>query len=61
MLLLNGYSHPKERRVVELRKEGMTYRQIAKEALISPRDIKLILEKYRLNGTSGLRIMTRIC
>jgi orotate phosphoribosyltransferase-like protein len=49
------------RKKVELRKEGMTYRQIAKEALISPRDIKLILEKYRLNGISGLRIMTRIC
>ncbi|MGH9912621.1 MAG: hypothetical protein ACRD4W_09275, partial [Nitrososphaeraceae archaeon] len=31
----------------------MTYRQIAKEALISPRDIKLILDKYRVNDISG--------
>jgi hypothetical protein len=53
MLLPNGYSHPKERRVVELRKEGKSYRQIAKEAMISPRDIKLILGKYRVNDISS--------
>jgi hypothetical protein len=35
MLLPNGYSHPKERRVVEVRKEGKSYRQIAEEARIS--------------------------
>jgi hypothetical protein len=28
MLLPNGYSHPKERSVVELRKAGRTYKQI---------------------------------
>jgi hypothetical protein len=53
MLLLNGYSHPKERWVVELRKEGKNYRQIAKEAQISPRDIKLILDKYGVKDISG--------
>jgi hypothetical protein len=53
MLLLNGYSHPKERWVVELRKEGKNYRQIAKEAQVSPRDIKLILHKYGVDGISG--------
>ncbi|MGH9982504.1 MAG: helix-turn-helix transcriptional regulator [Nitrososphaeraceae archaeon] len=53
MLLLNGYSHPKERRVVELRKEGKSYRQIAEEARISPRDIKPILVKYGVDDISG--------
>jgi hypothetical protein len=53
MLLLNGYSHPKERWVVKLRKEGKNYRQIAKEAMISPRDIKLILDKYGVSNISG--------
>lgn len=53
MLLPNGYSHPKERWVVELRNEGKNYRQIAKEAQISPRDIKLILQKYGVNSISG--------
>jgi hypothetical protein len=53
MLLLNGYYNPKERRVVELRKKGMTYRQIAEEAKISPRDIKKILLKYRVDDISG--------
>ena len=53
MLLLNGYSNPKERLVVKLRKEGMTYRQIAEEARISPRDIKPILEKYGVDDLSG--------
>jgi hypothetical protein len=53
MLLPNGYSHPKERRVVELRKEGKSYRQIAKEAMISPRDIKPILVKYGVDDISG--------
>jgi hypothetical protein len=51
--LPNGYSHPKERRVVELRKEGKSYRQIAKEAMILPMDIKLILDKYRVNDISS--------
>src|SRR5918994_4696082 len=53
MLLSNGYFNPKERFVVNLRKKGMTYRQIAKEAMISPRDIKLILDKYRVNDLSS--------
>jgi len=35
----------KERRVVELRKEGKNYQQIAKEARISVRYIKPILEE----------------
>ncbi|MGI0043128.1 MAG: hypothetical protein ACRD47_05395 [Nitrososphaeraceae archaeon] len=39
--------------MVELRKEGKNYRQIAKEAQISPRDIKLILHKYGVNSISG--------
>jgi hypothetical protein len=39
--------------VVELRKEGKSYRQIAEEARISPRDIKLILDKYRVDDISG--------
>jgi hypothetical protein len=51
--LLTGYSNPKERHVVELRKEGMTYQQIAKEARISVRDIKPILDKYRVDDLSG--------
>ena len=46
-------STSKERRVVELRKKGMTYRQIAEEAKISPRDIKKILLKYRVDDISG--------
>jgi hypothetical protein len=53
MLLPNGYSHPKERLVVKLRKEGKSYRQIAEEARISPRDIKSILDKYRVNDISN--------
>jgi hypothetical protein len=51
--LLKRYSHPKERWVIELRKEGKSYRQIAEEARISPRDIKLILDKYRVDDISG--------
>jgi hypothetical protein len=39
--------------VVELRKEGMTYQEIAKEARISVRDIKPILDKYRVDDLSG--------
>lgn len=53
MLLLNGHSNPKERRVVELRKEGKNYREIAEEARISPRDIKKILLKYGVDDISG--------
>jgi hypothetical protein len=52
MLLLNGYFNPKERLVVKLRKEGKNYRQIAEEARISPRDIKSILVKYRVDDIS---------
>jgi hypothetical protein len=47
------YSNLKERRVVELRKQGMTYQQIAKEARISVRDIKPILNKYTVDDLSG--------
>ncbi|MGC1131456.1 MAG: hypothetical protein WA941_01430 [Nitrososphaeraceae archaeon] len=50
--MLNGYFNPKERLVVKLRKEGKNYRQIAEEARISPRDIKLILVKYRVDDIS---------
>jgi hypothetical protein len=39
----------KERCVVELRKEGKNYQQIAKEARISVRNIKPILDKYRVD------------
>ncbi len=53
MLLPNGYSYPKERLVVKLRKEGKNYRQIAEEARISPRDIKPILVKYGVDDISG--------
>jgi hypothetical protein len=53
MILLNGYSNPKERLVAKLRKEGKNYRQIAEEARISPRDIKLILVKYRVDDIAG--------
>jgi hypothetical protein len=53
MSLSSGYSNLKERRVVELRKEGMSYKQIAKEAMISVRDIKPILVKYGVNDISG--------
>jgi NAD(P)-dependent dehydrogenase (short-subunit alcohol dehydrogenase family) len=49
MLLFNGYSNPKEILVIKLRKEGKSYRQIAEIARISPRDIKSILVKYRVN------------
>ncbi|MGI0045203.1 MAG: hypothetical protein ACRD47_15975, partial [Nitrososphaeraceae archaeon] len=47
------YSNLKERRVVELRKQGMTYQQIAKKARISVRDIKPILIKYTVDDLSG--------
>jgi hypothetical protein len=53
MLLLNGYSNPKEKLVIKLRKEGKSYRQIAEEARISPRDIKKILVKYGIDDVSG--------
>jgi hypothetical protein len=51
--LLDRGSNLKERRVVELRKEGMTYQEIAKEARISVRDIKPILDKYGVDNLSG--------
>ena len=50
--MLSRSSNPKERHVVELRKEGMTYQEIAKEARISVRDIKPILDKYRVDDLS---------
>ena len=43
----------KERRVVELRKEGKNYQQIAKEARISVRNIKPILDKYGVDDVTG--------
>jgi DNA-binding CsgD family transcriptional regulator len=46
-------SNPKERYVVELRKKGMSYRRIAKEVMISVRDIKPILVKYGVDDASG--------
>lgn len=53
MSLSTRYSNPKERRVVELRKLGMTYKQIASEVQISVRDIKPILNKYGAEDVSG--------
>jgi hypothetical protein len=44
-----------EELVVELRNQGKTYREIAKLAQISPRDIKPILDKY---GTDKNRLNT---
>ena len=35
----------RERLVVELYNQGKTYREISKEARISPRDIRIILNK----------------
>jgi hypothetical protein len=51
--LLNRASNLKERRVVECRKLGMNYKQIAKEVRISVRDIKPILVKYGVDDISG--------
>jgi hypothetical protein len=51
MLLLHGNSIPKERRVVECRKSGMNYKQIASEVQISVRDIKPILDKYGVDDS----------
>jgi hypothetical protein len=45
ILLINRFSNPKERRVIECRKLG-SYKQISKEVIISVRDIKPILRKY---------------
>jgi hypothetical protein len=45
-------TNPKERRVVECRKLGMTYKQIATEVQISVRDIKPILGKYGVDDSS---------
>jgi hypothetical protein len=39
--------------VVECRKLGMTYKQIASEVQISVRDIKPILDKYGVDDSSG--------
>jgi len=40
----------KERRVLDLYNQGRTYREIAKEARISPRDIGIILRKAEQNN-----------
>ena len=44
MLLINMFSNPKERRVVECRKFGMSHKQISK-VMISVRDNKSILNR----------------
>jgi hypothetical protein len=51
--LLNRVSNLKERRVVECRRLGMNYKQIANEVRISVRDIKPILVKYGVDDISG--------
>jgi DNA-binding CsgD family transcriptional regulator len=43
MMMLN--KQEKEKLVLDLRSQGKTFREIAKEAQISPRDIKDILNK----------------
>jgi DNA-binding NarL/FixJ family response regulator len=43
MMMLN--KQEKEKLVLDLRSQGKTFREIAKEAKISPRDIKDILNK----------------
>jgi transcriptional regulator len=40
----------KERRVLNLYNQGRTYREIAKEVRISPRDIGIILRKAEQNS-----------
>lgn len=66
MSLSSTYSNLKERRAVELRKEGMNYKVIAKEARISVHDIKPILNKYRVDHVTaytndGEEMYTMIC
>jgi DNA invertase Pin-like site-specific DNA recombinase len=45
----------RERLVRELYNQGKTYREIAKEARISPRDIGVILNKVVEEKTLGLK------
>ena len=45
----------KERLVLELYNQGKTYREISKEARISPRDIGVILNKVMEEKTEGLK------
>src|SRR5919106_255686 len=45
----------REALVVELDRQGKTYREIAKEARMSPRDIRQILKKGNLEQTSSVR------
>ena len=45
----------KEKLVLELYNQGKTYREIAKEARISPRDIGVILNKVIEEKSEGLK------
>src|SRR5215212_3849133 len=47
--------HERERLVIELYNQGKTYREISKEARISPRDIGVILNKVMEEKTEGLK------
>ena len=44
----------REAKAVELDRQGKTYREIAKEARMSPRDIGQILKKGNLEQTSSV-------
>ena len=45
----------RERLVLDLYNQGKTYREISKEARISPRDIGVILNKVMEKKTEGLK------
>src|SRR5215217_8548534 len=45
----------RERNVLDLYNQGKTYREIAKEARISPCDIRVILNKVNEEKTEGLK------
>ena len=45
----------RERLVIDLYNQGKTYREISKEARISPRDIRVILNKVMEEKTEGLK------
>ena len=45
----------RERLVIDLYNQGKTYREISKEARISPRDIGVILNKVMEEKTEGLK------
>jgi DNA-binding CsgD family transcriptional regulator len=51
MMILNRQE--KEKLVLDLRSQGKTFREIAKEAQISPRDIKNILNKTVSNQSQS--------